>query len=102
MSRIEQIRELLEKDPDDVFLNFSLAMELVARGSRDEALAGYDRVLELDGDYVTAYYRKADLLIEARRDDEARRTLRAGIEAAERANDEHMKAKMTEMLARLR
>ena len=102
MSRIKQIGRLLQENPDDVFLNFSLAMELATHGRKDEAMAQYARVIELDRDYVTAYFRKADLMLELRRDEEARQTLRAGIDAAERANDSHMKSKMSEMLTRLR
>ena len=41
MSRLDQLRALLENEPDDLFLNFGLAMELFKEGRLEEALAGF-------------------------------------------------------------
>jgi tetratricopeptide (TPR) repeat protein len=101
MSRVQQIQTLLENDPDDVFLNFSLAMEWVSAGEHEAAIRQFDRVVELDRNYATAYFRKADVLAGLTRRDEARQTLQIGIEAAERAGDGHLKMKMTERLGQL-
>jgi thioredoxin-like negative regulator of GroEL len=92
---------MLAREPEDVFLHFSLAMELVAGGQEDEGLKAFDQVIALDPDYVAAYHRKADLLIRADRADEARVTLTAGVEAATRKADNHMRQTMSDMLARL-
>jgi tetratricopeptide (TPR) repeat protein len=98
MSRIQQIQRLLDNDRDDVFLNFSLAMELASTGQSAEALERFDRVLQLDPNYLAAYDRKGDLLVNLKRPDEARETFRAGIEAAGRVGDDHMRDKMTTSL----
>jgi tetratricopeptide (TPR) repeat protein len=98
MSRIQQIQRLLENDRDDVFLNFSLAMELASAGRSAEALERFDRVLQLDPDYLAAYDHKGDLLVNLQRPDEARETFRAGIEAAGRVGDHHLRDKMTTSL----
>ena len=39
MSRRQQLEELLKSDPDDVFLQYALAMEFVSAGDADEGLA---------------------------------------------------------------
>lgn len=101
MSRVQQIQALLKNDPDDVFLNFSLAMEWVSAGKHEAAIQQFDRVVELDRDYTTAYFRKADVLAGLARPDEARRTLQTGIEAAERVGDQHLKTKITDRLKQL-
>lgn len=94
MSRIQQIQRLLDHDRDDVFLNFSLAMELASAGQSAEALERFDRVLQLDPNYLAAYDRKGDLLVNLHRPDDARATFRAGMEAAGRVGDHHMQEKM--------
>jgi tetratricopeptide (TPR) repeat protein len=98
---VEQIQALLKSDPDDVFLNFSLAMEWSSAGQFDAALKQFDRVLELDGDYVTAYFRKGDVLARMERTEDARTVLQAGIEAAGRVGDQHLQMKITERLNQL-
>ncbi len=48
MPSIEQLGKLLAAEPDDVFLNFALAMEYVGAGRLDDAVRQFARVLELD------------------------------------------------------
>ena len=52
MSRLDKIQRMLEADPQDAFLNFSLAMEYVKEGRSEEALAQFSRVVELDRDVL--------------------------------------------------
>lgn len=62
MSRIGRLRELFENDPNDVFLNFGLAIELLEEDHKEEAIAQLDRVLNLDPSYVAAHVRKGTAL----------------------------------------
>lgn len=98
MSRLEQLERLLADEPDDVFLNFGLAMELAKLGRFDEAVARFDRVVELDPKHCAAYFQKAKVLVQAGRDAEAAESLRAGIAAAVRAGDLHARDQMRQML----
>lgn len=98
---MEQIQALLEKEPNDVFLNFSLGMELKSAGRPAEALAAFDRVLEIDGAYHAAYFRKAAIHQELDDIASARAALEAGAEVAGRSGDAHAQAEMLEMLASL-
>ena len=98
MPERKKLEKLLEQDPDDVFLNFGLAMELAKRGLVDEALARFDRVLELDHAYLAAYSQKGAVLIKQGRRDEARVVLQAGVKAAQLANDAHLAADMQRTL----
>lgn len=89
MSRTVRLQELLENNPDDVFLNFGLAMELLKEDRKEEAIAQFDRVLDLDPNYVSAYIQKGNALIRLGRKDQAKETLAAGIAAAKAAGDTH-------------
>ncbi len=102
MSRRDKLEGLLEQHPDDVFLNFGLAMELVKEGLAEEALARFDHVLELDPGYVVAHYQKGTTLVSLRRLDDACSALEAGIEAAQAAGDSHARDKMTDLMDTIR
>ena len=101
MPTIEQIEEMLRREPDDVFLTYSAAMLLARENRAEEALARFDRVLELDADYVPAYFQKG--MFQAGRGDvdEAHRTLARGIERATATGDTHARGEMEEFLATL-
>lgn len=94
----EQIERLLAQEPDDVFLNFGLAMEL-AKTDAAAALQRFDRVVSLDPDYTAAYYQKGRLLLGLSRSEEARAVLSAGVQAAVRSGDDHAEHEMRELLA---
>lgn len=98
MPTVEQLKSLLEKEPDDVFLNFGLAMALRSQGSMEEALAAFDRTIGLDSDYVAAYFHKAQLQSQLGDVEAARATLESGIERAAATGDEHARGEMAEYL----
>ena len=98
MPRIEQITKMLASSPDDVFLNFAMAMEQVKIGQPEQAVAGFRRVIELDRDYVPAYTQLSNTLIALGRKDEAMAILAKGVEAAARTGDKHAAGKMGDAL----
>ena len=89
MSRLEQLRAMLQDDPDDLFLNFGLAMELLKEGQVEEALAGFDRALQIDPGHAPAHQQKARALMQVGRKEQAVEALQAGIRAAQRSGDRH-------------
>lgn len=98
MPTIEQLRSLLEKEPEDDFLNFGLAMALRSAGQGEEALRQFDRTIEVNPDYVPAHFLKGQLLAELERVPEARQALETGIERAIATGDEHARGEMAEYL----
>lgn len=98
MSRIEQIEKMLAANPDDVFLNFALAMERVKSGQPEQAVPVFQRVTELDPKYISAYTQLSNTLIALGRKDEAKAVLSRGVEAATLAGDKHAAGKMRDAL----
>jgi Flp pilus assembly protein TadD len=98
VSRIEQIEKMLAATPDDVFLNFALAMEQVKAGQPEQAIARFRRVTELDPKYISAYTQLSHTLIALGRKDEAKVALSRGVEAATLTGDKHAAGKMRDAL----
>ena len=87
--RLRQLRQMLEKAPQDTFLLYGIAMEHTKAGDVAPALEHFDRVIELDPGYCYAYHQRG-LLHESTGDVEAaKRSYRAGVEAARRKGDAH-------------
>ncbi len=99
MPREDKLRAMLAKEPDDVFLNFSLAMELAKTERTEECLERFDRVIKLDADYVAAYFHKGKMLLKLRRLEEAKAALQEGAAKAGRLGDRHAKDQMEQLLA---
>jgi len=90
---------MLEGSPDDVFLNFALAMEHAKAGEHEAALARFIRVGELDPNHTASYFQRAQILIGLGRKPEAKAVLADGIAAAQRAGDKHAASEMSQTLS---
>lgn len=53
--RLAAIEAMLAQNPNDVFLHYSLAMELNSAGRHEQAAAEFRRCIELDRGYLAAY-----------------------------------------------
>jgi len=89
MPSIRDLEQLLGVDPDDAFVLYGLAQEHAKAGDASRAVEYFDRCLRVDPAYCYAYYHKARVQAAAGARDAARETLRAGLEAARRADDGH-------------
>lgn len=97
--RLEKLKSMLERQPDDAFLLYGMGLELKKLGRNDEALAYLDKVIAVDSGYCYAYHQKG-LIHEAGGDvEQARSAYRAGIEAAVRCGDTHAKDELEGALA---
>ena len=86
---MRQLRQMLQRQPDDPFLLYGLAMEYKKAGDADQAIAHFDHVLRRDPNYCYAYYQRAQVQESLGDVEAAKRTLRDGIEAARRSGDAH-------------
>lgn len=96
--RLDKLLKMLEKQPNDTFLLYGIALEHHKLGNPLAALEFFDRVLALDPNYCYAYHRKGQILEETGDLEGARAAYRAGVEAAERAGDDHAREELAASL----
>jgi thioredoxin-like negative regulator of GroEL len=100
-TRREKIEAMLAEDPADIFLRYSLAMELAKEGLHDESLRGLRELAQGNPPYVPAFFMAAQQLVQHQQLAAARTMLREGIEAARAQDDSHAAGEMSELLASL-
>jgi predicted Zn-dependent protease len=100
-SRIEALRALLEKRPDDPRMRFGLALEYLNSGLLDDGVRELRTYLADSVDEGNAWGRLGEALATLGRTDEAREAYRAGIEAATRHGHPTMAEEFEEALADL-
>ena len=98
MSRIEQLKEMLEQEPEDTFLRYALAMEYDSQGNSELGMQLYRELMAQDPPHVDSYFRVAQIHVRLGESDEARTTLRKGIELARSQGMHHTAAEMSELL----
>ena len=99
--RRQQIEEMLIAEPSDRLLRYCLAVEMQADGESESALAKFDELCRETPPHVAAFFRRAQLLVELERIEEARSVLREGIEVARQQGDLHAAGEMSELLSDL-
>jgi thioredoxin-like negative regulator of GroEL len=101
-NRLEKIQTMLESDPRDPFLRYTLAMEYRKLDDNERSLELLSELANQEEPrYVAAFFMAAQQLVELERLDEARTYLRDGIEEARRQNNGHAAAEMAELLAEI-
>jgi len=100
-SRREKIEAMLQAEPQDQFLRYSLSCEYDNEDRTDEALNLLRGLTADQPPHVHAFLRGAQLLVKLDRIPEARTMLRDGIEIARQQNELHAAGEMGELLATL-
>jgi Flp pilus assembly protein TadD len=92
--RLQKLQEMLQKQPNDAFLLYGIAMELKKAGQNKEAIEQFDRVIAVDPAYCYAYYQKGLALEETGDINAARKVYQQGIEVAGLKGDAHAKSEL--------
>jgi hypothetical protein len=102
MTRLDKIKAMLETEPDDVFLRYTLAMEYRKAGDCDASIELLTTLAYQETPpYVPAFFMAAQQLADREDLEQARTFLRDGIDAARSQNDLHAAAEMGELLAEI-
>ncbi|MEJ2502233.1 MAG: hypothetical protein P8177_02785 [Gemmatimonadota bacterium] len=96
--RIDSLRGLLERRPDDPRLRFGLALEYEKEGEWERVVEELQRYLDLTEDEGNAWGRLGAALRRLGRDEEARDAYRQGIAAARAHGHPTMAAEFEEAL----
>ena len=92
------LKEILAENPNDAFARYGLAMEYANSGDTSTALAEYQKIVDLNPEYVPAYQMAGQLLMNLGRDQDARTWFEKGIAAARRTGNQHAISEMQGML----
>lgn len=101
-NRLETLKQFLETRPNDCFVRYGIAQELVKSESYEEAIAEFQRILEIDADYQAAYYHAGKTYEQMGRAEDARTMYERGIEASRRTGDLHARGELEAALDALR
>ena len=93
-SRLETLRAMVAQQPEDVFANYALAMELKGLGQHAEAWQVFESLLKKQPGYIAAYAPAADTLLALGRTDDARGLYSKGIEECTRQGQTHPRAQL--------
>ena len=100
-SRLQMLAQFLEQNPGDAFARYGLAMEYSKAGQAEQALAEFNKLLELHPDYTNGYFMAAQTLERNGRTADAKKMLESGVEAAKRTGNKHALLEMSGMLEEL-
>jgi len=89
MERIEKLKEFLQANPTDSFLQHALALEYIKKGNDEDARRLFEEILNREPGYVGSYYHLAKLLERMEQTDEAIAVYEKGMEESKKAGDNH-------------
>ena len=92
--RLEKLHALLERDPNDSFLLYAIALEHKKAGQHPAAIEWFNRVIAKDPSYCAAYHMAAQTHEDAGDVEAAKKSYRDGITAATKKGDGHAAAEM--------
>ncbi len=87
LNRIDMLIAMLEKEPDDLFLNYALGTEYVGELDVEQAEFQFKKVLQLDASYIAAYYQLGKLFESVLKNKEALEYYNLGLEKAKIAKN---------------
>src|SRR5688500_10604621 len=87
MDRIEKLKEYLQANPKDSFLQHALALEYVKLGEDTEARRLFEEILDREPGYTGSYYHLAKLLERVGETDEAIKVYQKGMEETKKSNE---------------
>jgi Tfp pilus assembly protein PilF len=89
VDRVEKLKEFLQANPSDRFVQHALALEMIKSGNDDAARTLFEDILNGDPTYIGSYYHLAKLLERTGHRDLAIGWYVKGMNAAKKANDHH-------------
>ena len=95
--RLEQLRGMLDEEPNDAFIRYAIALELKRAGKMEEAASDLERLLIADPKYIACYYQFALILIDLGRAVEAMHACEAGALQCIVTGDRKARAELLEL-----
>lgn len=96
--RVQKLRTMLEKQPNDPFLLYAMGMDLKKSKSYAHAIEYFDRTIQNDPAYCYAYFQKGQTFELSGDVDSAKIAYREGIAAAKAKGDAHAQGEIEQAL----
>ncbi|MFW5740958.1 MAG: tetratricopeptide repeat protein [Myxococcota bacterium] len=96
--RLAMLEQLTGSGKADSFTWYALALEYKSAGRVDDALTTFSSLRERDPGYVPMYLMAGSMLIDAGREEEARKWLEDGMQRATEKGDSHACDEMQTLL----
>jgi len=87
MKRIEIIAKMLTESPEDIFLNYALAMEYLSENNLEKTIETFENIKIKDPNYLPVYYQLAKCYESIQNNENAILNYEKGIEIAEKQNE---------------
>lgn len=100
-TRLERLEKLVEKNPQDSFAWYGLAMENKRQGRNQEAADVFEQLLGRDSGYTAAYFHYAVTLKELGEEEKTRQVLAKGVQVAAEKGEQRARDEMQEALDEL-
>ncbi|MES2566401.1 MAG: tetratricopeptide repeat protein [Bacteroidota bacterium] len=98
LPRKELIFDMLEKEPNDVFLNYALAMEHLSTGDYTDAEMQLKKVLNIKVDYLPCYYQLGQVNEKLNNVESAITFYKQGVELAQKQGNKKALGELNEAL----
>ena len=93
-TRFNQLLSFLEKEPNDPFLNYAVAMEYIGKDEKELAFEKLKNIVELHPQYGATYYHLAKLYLEKDDKENAEIIFKKGIEITKTNKEQHLLAEL--------
>jgi Tfp pilus assembly protein PilF len=100
-SNISKLAKQLKESPNDSFLKFALALELLKIGENKKAQSLFKNILASDPEYVGVYYHLGKLYEELEENNLALSCYKDGIQIATKLKDQHTRSELQGALINL-
>jgi Tfp pilus assembly protein PilF len=100
-SRLEQLKKMLETEPDDSFLNYALALEYAKGSDLKKAIQLIEEIIVRDKNYLGAYYELGKYYELSKQSEKAIDIYRKGIQIALQQKNRKAQLELNEALLQL-
>ena len=97
-NRLQLVQEMLKKDPNDPFLRYALAIEIINSGDKKEGVKQLELLKDSQPDYLATYYQLGKLYEDLGENQKAIPVYQAGIEIAKKQNNNKTYGELSEAL----
>lgn len=96
--RIKKLKEFLQSNPKDNFLNYALAQEYIGMGKVELAKPILNKLIEESPQYIASYYHYGKLLQQEEKTDDAVKIFEKGISIGKEIKDLHAVKELNDAL----